>query len=194
MVERITSCFAIAQHSALMKPMRSRAVERSALSSPLRMALRRFLVAMLLALGLQPALAAEGIAQPVGDPVVEARVNKLAEELRCLTCMGQSIADSQSSFSTDMKREIRDMVRAGKNDKEIVDFMVQRYGDFVLYRPPVKSTTWLLWGGPFLLLILSLIFLVLKLRKRGAQTTRELTENEHQQAVELLGKREGDRS
>ena len=173
MVDQITSCFAIAEQSAL--------------------ALRRFLVAMLLALGLQPALAAEGMAQPVGDPVVEARVNKLAEELRCLTCMGQSIADSQSSFSTDMKREIRDMVRAGKNDKEIIAFMVQRYGDFVLYRPPVKSTTWLLWGGPFLLLILSLIFLVLKLRKRGAQSRKELTENEHQQAVELLGKREGDR-
>lgn len=174
MVERITSCCATAEQSALT--------------------LRRFLVALLLAFGLQPALAAEGMARPVGDPVVEARVNKLAEELRCLTCMGQSIADSQSSFSTDMKREIRDMVRAGKNDKEIVDFMVQRYGDFVLYRPPVKSTTWLLWGGPFLLLILSLIFLVLKLRKRGTRTVQELTENEHQQAVELLGKREGDRS
>lgn len=147
----------------------------------------------LLAMAMQPALAAEGMAQPVGDPLVEARVNKLAEELRCLTCMGQSIADSQSSFSTDMKREIRDMVKAGKNDKEIIEFMVQRYGDFVLYRPPVKSTTWLLWGGPFLLLILSLVFLVLKLRKRGTQTATELTETEHRQAIELLGKREGDR-
>jgi cytochrome c-type biogenesis protein CcmH len=149
---------------------------------------------MLLVLGMQPAMAVEGMAQPVGDPVVEARVNKLAEELRCLTCMGQSIADSQSSFSTDMKREIRDMIMAGKNDKEIMEFMVQRYGDFVLYRPPVKNTTWVLWGGPFLLLILSLVFLVAKLRKRGAQVAADLTENEHQQAVQLLGKREGDRS
>jgi cytochrome c-type biogenesis protein CcmH len=157
------------------------------------LALRRFFAVMLLVLGMQPAMAAEGMAQPVGDPLVEARVNKLAEELRCLTCMGQSIVDSQSSFSTDMKREIRDMIKSGKNDKEIMEFMVQRYGDFVLYRPPVKSTTWVLWGGPFLLLILSLVFLVAKLRKRGAEVETELTENEHQQAVQLLGKREGDR-
>lgn len=173
MVDLFGTCLIAAQKSAL--------------------ALRRVMVVLLLALGAQAALAAEGIAQPVGDPVVEARVNKLAEELRCLTCMGQSIADSQSSFSADMKREIRDMVKAGKNDKEIIEFMVQRYGDFVLYRPPVKSTTWLLWGGPFLLLILSLAFLVAKLRKRGAQTATQLSETEHQQAIELLGKREGDR-
>ena len=174
MADRLGTCIAGAQESAL--------------------ALRRFIVVMLLVLGMPPAMAAEGMAQPVGDPVVEARVNKLAEELRCLTCMGQSIADSQSSFSSDMKREIRDMIKAGKSDKEIMEFMVQRYGDFVLYRPPVKSTTWVLWGGPFLLLILSLVFLVAKLRKRGAEVATELTENEHRQAVQLLGKREGDRS
>ena len=173
MVDRMMGCVAAAPKSAL--------------------ALRRFFAVMLLVLGMQPAMAAEGMAQPVGDPLVEARVNKLAEELRCLTCMGQSIADSQSSFSIDMKREIRDMIKSGKNDKEIMEFMVQRYGDFVLYRPPVKSTTWVLWGGPFLLLILSLVFLVAKLRKRGAEVETELTENEHQQAVQLLGKREGDR-
>ncbi|MDZ4254923.1 MAG: cytochrome c-type biogenesis protein [Sulfuritalea sp.] len=159
----------------------------------LTLALRRLSIVLLLLPGLQPALAADGMAQPVGDPVVEARVNKLAEELRCLTCMGQSIADSQSSFSSDMKREIRDMIKAGKNDKEIIGFMVQRYGDFVLYRPPVKSTTWLLWGGPFLLLILSLAFLMAKLRKRRGQVATELTASEHQAAVQLLGKREGDR-
>jgi cytochrome c-type biogenesis protein CcmH len=155
--------------------------------------LRRFFAAMLLVVGMQPAMAAEGMAQPVGDPAVEARVNKLAEELRCLTCMGQSIADSQSSFSSDMKREIRAMIVAGKNDKEIMEFMVQRYGDFVLYRPPVKNTTWLLWGGPFLFLILGLVFLMIKLRKRHGQKATELTTSEHQQAVALLGKREVDR-
>lgn len=158
------------------------------------LALRRCFLGLLLALAIQPAGAAEGMAQPLGDPVVEARVNKLAEELRCLTCMGQSIADSHSSFSIDMKREIRDMISAGKNDKEIMDFMVQRYGDFVLYRPPVKSTTWVLWGGPFVLLILSLIFLLAKLRKRGSQAVVALTESEHLQAASLLGPREGDRS
>ncbi len=174
MVDRLSRFLAVTEKSAL--------------------ALRRFLVLVLLLPGLQPAIAAEGMAQPVGDPVVEARVNKLAEELRCLTCMGQSIADSQSSFSNDMKREIRSMIVAGKNDKEIMDFMVQRYGDFVLYRPPVKNTTWLLWGGPFLFLILSLVFLVLKLRKRRGHVATELTAGEHLQAVEILGKREVDRS
>jgi cytochrome c-type biogenesis protein CcmH len=157
-------------------------------------ALRRLLIALLLVAGIQPALAADGMAQPVGDPAVEARVNKLAEELRCLTCMGQSIADSQSSFSGDMKREIRGMVKAGKTDKEIIEFMVQRYGDFVLYRPPVKSTTWLLWGGPFVFLVLSLVFLAMKLRKRRGQLAGQLTESEHRQAAQLLGKSEGDRS
>lgn len=165
----------------------------SACLQKLALALRRLLIVLLLTSGLQPVLAADGMAQPVGDPVVEARVVKLAEELRCLTCMGQSIADSQSSFSSDMKREIRDMIKAGKNDKEIIEFMVQRYGDFVLYRPPVKSTTWLLWGGPFLLLILSLVLLLAKLRKRRGQAATELTETEHQAAVQLLGKREDDR-
>lgn len=174
----------------MVEPMRN----IHALWQEAALTLWRLVVVLLLVAGVQPALAADGMAQPVGDPVVEARVNKLAEELRCLTCMGQSIADSQSSFSSDMKREIRDMVRNGKNDKEIIEFMVQRYGDFVLYRPPVKSTTWLLWGGPFLFLILSLVFLMAKLRKRRGQTAVELTETEHQQAVQLLGKREGDPS
>ncbi|MBI5897915.1 MAG: cytochrome c-type biogenesis protein CcmH [Rhodocyclales bacterium] len=157
------------------------------------LALRRFLLLALTPLILAPAFAADGgVAQALGDPVVEARVTRLAEELRCLTCMGQSIADSQSAFSSDMKREIRAMIVAGKSDKEIVDFMVQRYGDFVLYRPPVKSTTWLLWGGPFLLLALALLFLVAKLRKRSAQAGSELSESEHRQAASLLGKSVGD--
>ena len=181
MVDRMMSCVAAA-----------RKLCKAVSPGGTALALRRFLV-VLLVLGMQPAIAAEGVAQPVGDPLVEARVNKLAEELRCLTCMGQSIADSQSSFSNDMKREIRTMIGAGKSDKEIMEFMVQRYGDFVLYRPPVKSTTWLLWGGPFLFLILSMVFLMMKLRKRRGQNATELTASEHQQAVELLGKREVDR-
>lgn len=159
------------------------------------LAVRRFLLILVCMLAAPMALAVEGgIAKPLGDPAIEARVNKLAEELRCLTCMGQSIADSQSSFSTDMKREIRSMIGAGKSDKEIVDFMVQRYGDFVLYRPPVKSTTWLLWGGPFVLLAVALGFLVIKLRKRRSQQSEQLSEQEHQQAASLLGSRQGDGS
>lgn len=142
----------------------------------------------------QSAIAADGIAQPVGDPIVEARVNRLAEELRCLTCMGQSIADSQSGFSADMKREIRAMVVAGKSDQDVLDFMVQRYGDFVLYRPPVKSKTWLLWGGPFILLAIGLGVLILRLKNRRAERSVELGDEERRQAKTLLGLREGDKS
>lgn len=152
-------------------------------------------VAFWLAASVVPAFGADAsIAPSVGDPVVEARVTRLAEELRCLTCMGQSIADSQSSFSADMRREIRGMIVAGKSDKEIMDFMVQRYGDFVLYRPPVKSTTWLLWIGPFVILILAVGVLVMKLRKRSGQAATQLSESEHKQAAQLLGAGEGDKS
>jgi cytochrome c-type biogenesis protein CcmH len=156
---------------------------------------RRILIALIAAFLAVPSLSAEGtLAQPLGDPAVEARVNRLAADLRCLTCMGQSIADSQSSFSTDMKREIRVMVVNGKNDIEIMDFMVQRYGDFVLYRPPVKNTTWLLWGGPFVLLVIALGFLIARLRKRSGQISDSLSESEHRQATNLLGRRDGNGS
>ena len=140
-------------------------------------------------IGMQVLAADSGLAQSVGDPIVEARVQRLAEELRCLTCMGQSIADSQSSFSSDMKREMRTMISAGKSDKEIMEFMVLRYGDFVLYRPPVKSTTWLLWGGPFVLLIAALGFLITRLRARATQDVTPLSEAEHRQAAGLLGQK-----
>lgn len=127
-------------------------------------------------------------AQPVGDPAVEARVQRLSEDLRCLTCMGQNIADSQSGFSADMKREMRDMIKAGKSDKDIMDFMVQRYGDFVLYRPPVKNTTWLLWGGPFVLLLLSIGLLIRKLKRRRVDyVPAPLNESELRAAAKLLG-------
>lgn len=140
---------------------------------------------LLLSLAVHAAYAGE--AQPVGDPAIEARVTKIAEDLRCLTCMGQSIADSHSDFSSDMRREIRDMLTAGKSDKDVIDFMVQRYGDFVLYNPPVKTSTWLLWGGPFVLLIVALAVLVAKLRRREKQIpAAELTSQEHDAAAKLL--------
>lgn len=147
-------------------------------------------LAVMLLLATRAATAAD-IAQPIGDPVVEARLNKIAEELRCLTCMGQSIADSHSGFSQDMKREIREMITSGKSNKEIMEFMVQRYGDFVLYRPPVKNTTWLLWGGPFVLLIVGLILFLRKLKSRRNDAAQQLTDSEHQAAAKLLGKHGG---
>lgn len=103
------------------------------------------------------------------DPVAEKRLQKLSEELRCLVCQNQTIADSNAELAQDLRREVRSMIKDGKSDKEIVDFMVTRYGDFVLYRPPVKGITLLLWGGPIALLLLGLFALQRYLRQRATR-------------------------
>lgn len=107
------------------------------------------------------------------DPVAEKRLQALSEELRCLVCQNQTIADSNAELAVDLRREVRNMIKAGKTDQEIVDFMVARYGDFVLYRPPVKGITVLLWGGPMLLMVLGLVVLIRYLRRRSAQLSEE---------------------
>jgi len=96
---------------------------------------------------------AEQAAPLANDPVVEQRLIIIAEELRCLVCQNESLAGSRAELAQDLRREVRTLIRAGKSDAEIKEFLVSRYGDFVLYRPPVKPTTWLLWFGPLLLLI-----------------------------------------
>ena len=102
-----------------------------------------------LVLNASPALASSATeAALAADPVAEKRLLGLSEELRCLVCQNQNIADSNAELAQDLRREIRGMIKDGKSDKEIIDFMVVRYGDFVLYRPPVKATTLLLWAGP----------------------------------------------
>ena len=88
----------------------------------------------------------------IADTALDARLRKLEEELRCLVCQNQSLADSGAGLADDLRREVRALAVAGKSDEEIKQFLVARYGDFVLYNPPVKSTTWLLWFGPFVLL------------------------------------------
>ena len=99
-----------------------------------------------------PASAAE--AQPTAlDPVLEARVNGLAAELRCLVCQNQSLADSHADLAIDLKNQVREQLKAGHSERQVIDYMTERYGDFVLYRPPVKATTFLLWAGPALLLL-----------------------------------------
>ena len=107
------------------------------------------------------------------DPVAEKRLLKLSEELRCLVCQNQNIADSNAELAQDLRREIRTMIGAGKSDKEIIDFMVVRYGDFVLYRPPVKGTTLLLWGGPVVLLVFGIFILVRYQRRRAERVAAE---------------------
>lgn len=113
-----------------------------------------------------------GEAAPLAeDPVVEQRLIAIAEELRCLVCQNESLAGSRADLALDLRREIRTLIKAGKTDAEIMDFMVSRYGDFVRYRPPVNPTTWMLWFGPFLLLIGAIVVLVRMVRnsQRGAE-------------------------
>ena len=111
--------------------------------------------------------AAFAFAQQPVDPVLRDRLKKLEEELRCLVCQNQTLADSNAPLAEDLRREVRELAAQGKNDTEIKDFLVQRYGDFVLYKPPVKETTWLLWFGPFVLLGGGFLTWVLVLRRRG---------------------------
>jgi cytochrome c-type biogenesis protein CcmH len=101
------------------------------------------------------------------DPALDVRLKKLEEELRCLVCQNQSLADSTAPLAEDLRREVRQLAVAGKSDDEIRQFLIARYGDFVLYRPPVKSTTWLLWFGPFVLLAAGGVIWWLILRRRG---------------------------
>ncbi len=111
-------------------------------------------LALGLALNASSALASSATEAAIAaDPITEKRLQKLSEELRCLVCQNQNIADSNAELAQDLRREVRGMIKAGKSDKEIIDFMVTRYGDFVLYRPPVQGNTLLLWGGPLVLLI-----------------------------------------
>lgn len=99
------------------------------------------------------------------DPVLEARMMAMAEELRCLVCQNQSLADSHSGLAIDLRQEMREMMAKGKSDKEVMDFMVARYGDFVRYRPPFKVNTAFLWMGPFVLLLIALFVLYRFFRK-----------------------------
>ena len=127
-------------------------------------------------------------AQPMPeDPVANQRAVQLAERLRCLVCQNQSLADSNAELAVDLRRQIREQIAQGKGDAQIIDFMVQRYGDFVLYRPPLKASTWLLWFGPPLLLLIGLVMLIRYLRERRKRIEQEpLTANERAQAQRLL--------
>jgi cytochrome c-type biogenesis protein CcmH len=121
------------------------------------------------------------------DPVLEKRMIGLAENLRCLVCQNESLASSHAELAEDLRREVREQMAKGKNDQEIIDYLVARYGDFVLYNPPVKSYTVLLWFGPFAMLLLGAGVLVFQLRKRR-QTVQEsvLTPEAQERAASLL--------
>lgn len=121
------------------------------------------------------------------DAALERRVQALSEELRCLVCQNQSLADSHAGLAIDLKNQVREKFQQGANEKEVIAFMTERYGDFVLYRPPMKLTTLLLWFGPGLLLAAGLIALFLRLRRRASGATEPvLTTEQRARAAALL--------
>ncbi len=152
----------------------------------------KYLVALLLAFAAcMPAWAKE--ATPLADdPVLEQRLIAISEEMRCLVCQNESLAGSRADLAQDLRRELRTLIRQGRSDAEIKEFMVSRYGDFVLYRPPVKPTTWLLWIGPFVLMVAGVVVLLVYLRRRDRALGDEgLTGEEIRRAQALLKEAEG---
>ncbi|MEP6959408.1 MAG: cytochrome c-type biogenesis protein [Nitrospirota bacterium] len=143
---------------------------------------------LLVVILLLPSLAAAGEATPLAEnPQAEARLKALAVELRCLVCQNQTLADSNAPLAEDLRREVREMIAKDMSDKEIIDFLVTRYGDFVLYRPRWKASTTLLWVGPFLLLGGGATALVLALRRRQKKFADvSLSEAERARVAQLL--------
>jgi len=123
----------------------------------------------------------------IADPVLHERVMSVSAELRCLVCQGQSLADSHSEFAVDMRQQIHDMMADGMTNREVVDFMVQRYGDTVRYRPPFNAVTVLLWFGPFILLAAGVGVLYFNIARRRKQVVETpLSDGDRRQAEALL--------
>ncbi len=150
------------------------------------------LAAMLVCAIALPAAHAASASAVAPDPVLEKRVMALSEQLRCLVCQNQTIADSHAELAIDLRNQVRAKMVAGWSDTQVVDYMVQRYGDFVLYKPPVKGTTWLLWFGPFVLFAGALLFLRARLRHQAV--AEEPPAPELQRAQQLLAGQEADGS
>ena len=128
-----------------------------------------------------------GEAAPAADdPVLEKRVQELSTELRCLVCQNESLSASRAPLAVDLRNEIRDRMRQGESDDQIVAYLVSRYGDFVLYRPPLKATTLLLWGGPLVLLGIGFAMLFRRLARRSAAPVPDLSVAERERARTLL--------
>lgn len=147
---------------------------------------------MLIAVGLLAIASAAGFAKEAApladDPVLEKRLMNLAGEIRCLVCQNQTIADSQAELAADLRNEMRIQMRRGASDQDVIDYLVARYGDFVLYRPPLKATTVLLWSGPAILLVMGIVLLTSSLMRRREHDVEEpITDAARARAQELLG-------
>ena len=129
------------------------------------------------------------------DPALEKKVITLSNELRCLVCQNQTIADSNAELAVDLRNQVRKQLSEGKSDREILDYMVQRYGEFVLYRPPLSYKTILLWAGPFALLLIAMLILVQQIRLRHKRlASEEFDQTDLSRARKLLDSSSGDRS
>jgi cytochrome c-type biogenesis protein CcmH len=120
------------------------------------------------------------------SPDTEKVFHKLSEELRCLVCQNQNIAESNADLAKDLRLEMYNMLMDGKTEDEIVDFMVQRYGDYVLYRPPFKPMTWLLWFGPLIVFVIALIFAIRFMRSQSSEPPQESLSEEDIERVKSL--------
>ncbi|MDH5602245.1 MAG: cytochrome c-type biogenesis protein CcmH [Gammaproteobacteria bacterium] len=147
--------------------------------------MRSILIAVTLLLSLSSSLYAAVEVKKFDNPQQEQRYKKLIDELRCLVCQNQNLADSNASLAVDLRKQVYKMISEGQSDKEIMDFMVTRYGDFVLYRPPFKTSTFFLWVGPFIIFVIGLIVLIrfIRLRKNVVTT---LTDDDKEKLKQLL--------
>lgn len=142
-------------------------------------------VLLLVAFVLTPVLAGPVVTYEFASEEQEALFNRLSDELRCLVCQNQSIADSNAELAMDLREEIYGMLQQGKSEQEIIDFMVARYGDFVLYRPPMKPITWVLWFGPAIALVLG-FFVVMRIVRKQKQTAAAEISTEEMERLKAL--------
>ncbi|QWD65662.1 cytochrome c-type biogenesis protein [Polynucleobacter sp. MWH-Aus1W21] len=147
--------------------------------------MKQIFLATLIALSLNGVFAKDAV--PLADdPVTEQRLISISEEMRCLVCQNESLAGSRSDLANDLRREIRILISEGKSDDQIRSFMVERYGDFVLYRPPVKPVTWLLWIGPFVILGIGIAGLLMYLRRRNSSVPNVVLTDADNQKIDAL--------
>ena len=147
--------------------------------------MKQIFLAILFALSLGSGYAKDA-APLADDPVTEQRLISISEEMRCLVCQNESLAGSRSDLANDLRREIRILISEGKTDDQIRSFMVERYGDFVLYRPPVKPLTWLLWIGPFVILGIGIAGLLMYLRRRNSSVPAVILTDADNQKIDAL--------
>jgi cytochrome c-type biogenesis protein CcmH len=144
-------------------------------------------IVLVACLGLVSLIAQAGEATPLAqDPQVEARLVDIAQELRCLVCQNESLASSHAELAEDLRQEVRKLIREDKTDAQIKTYLVERYGDFVLYNPPLKPLTWPLWFGPFLLLLLAITGLWRYMHARKQRISHHLNASERAQVEQLL--------